>query len=55
MLRETSTDFAPWYLVPSNHNWLRNVAISEIVADAIDELNPQYPEPAAGIVGLKVV
>jgi len=55
MLAETSTDFAPWQLIPANHNWLRNLAISEIVADAIDELNPQFPEPAAGIVGLKVV
>ena len=55
LLAETSTDFAPWQLIPANHNWLRNLAISEIVADAIDELNPQFPEPAAGIVGLKVV
>ena len=55
MLTETSTDFAPWYLIPSNHNWLRNLAISEIVAEEIDELNPQYPEPAAGIVGMKIV
>ena len=55
MLTETSTDFAPWYLVPSNHNWLRDLAISEIVADALEDLNPQYPEPAAGIEGLKVV
>jgi PPK2 family polyphosphate:nucleotide phosphotransferase len=55
MLTETSTDFAPWYLIPSNHNWLRNLAISEIVADAMEDLNPQYPEPAAGIEGLKVV
>jgi PPK2 family polyphosphate:nucleotide phosphotransferase len=55
MLTETSTDFAPWYLVPANRNWLRNLAISEIVADALDELNPQYPEPAPGVKGLKVV
>jgi PPK2 family polyphosphate:nucleotide phosphotransferase len=55
MLTQTSTDFAPWYLVPSNRNWLRNLAISEIVADAIDELNPQYPAPVPGIVGLKIV
>jgi len=55
MLTETSTDFAPWYLVPSNRNWLRNLAISDIVADAIDELNPQYPSPVPGIVGLKIV
>jgi len=55
MLVETSTDYAPWYLIPANHNWLRNLAVSEIVADAIDKLSPQYPPAAAGIEGLKVV
>ena len=55
MLAETSTDYAPWYLIPANHNWLRNLAVSEIVADAIDELDPQYPAAAPGIEGLKVV
>ena len=55
MLAETSTAYAPWYLIPANHNWLRNLAVSEIVADAIDELNPQYPAAATGIEGLKVV
>ena len=55
MLAETSTDYAPWHLIPANHNWLRNLAVSEIVADAIDELNPQYPAAATGIEGLKVV
>jgi PPK2 family polyphosphate:nucleotide phosphotransferase len=54
MLTETSTDYAPWYLVPANHNWLRNLAVSEIVADALDDLNPQYPEPESGIEGLKI-
>jgi PPK2 family polyphosphate:nucleotide phosphotransferase len=54
MLAETSTDFAPWYIVPSNRNWLRELAVSEIVADALDDLNPQFPEPETGIEGLKV-
>ena len=55
MLTETSTDYSPWYLVPANRNWLRNVAVSEIVADVIGDLNPQYPEPETGVEGLKVV
>jgi len=55
MLFETSTDWARWHVIPANHNWLRDLAISEIVADALDDLNPQYPEPAAGIEGLKIV
>jgi PPK2 family polyphosphate:nucleotide phosphotransferase len=54
MLTRTSTDFAPWHLIPANRNWLRNLAVSEIVADVIDELDPQYPEPATGIEGLKI-
>jgi polyphosphate kinase 2 (PPK2 family) len=55
MLGETSTDYAPWYLIPANRNWLRNLAVSEIVADTIDDLDPQYPQPAADIEGFKVV
>ncbi len=54
MLTETSTDYAPWYLVPANRNWLRNLAVSEIVADAIEELRPEYPEPSTGIEGTGV-
>jgi PPK2 family polyphosphate:nucleotide phosphotransferase len=54
MLTETSTEYAPWYLVPANHNWLRNLAVSEILADEIEALNPQYPEPETGIEGIKV-
>jgi PPK2 family polyphosphate:nucleotide phosphotransferase len=55
MLGETSTDYAPWYLIPANRNWLRNLAVSEIVADTIDDLDPQYPQPEADIEGFKVV
>jgi len=54
MLAETSTDFAPWYLVPSNHNWLRELAVSEILADSIEDLKPTYPEPAGHIEDIKV-
>jgi PPK2 family polyphosphate:nucleotide phosphotransferase len=55
MLTETSTGYAPWYMVPANRNWLRNLAVSEIVADAIEELKPEYPEPATGIEGTIVI
>ncbi len=55
MLTETSTAYAPWHLIPANRNWLRNLAVSEIVADAIDDLNPKYPDPETGTQGLKIV
>jgi len=42
-LQRCSTDVAPWYLVPSNHKWFRNLAIGEIVAERIRALRPEYP------------
>ena len=42
-LSKTSTDDAPWYVVPSNRNWLRNLAVSSILAETMDDLKPSYP------------
>jgi PPK2 family polyphosphate:nucleotide phosphotransferase len=42
-LRRCSTKAAPWYVIPSNRKWFRNLAIADIVADSLDSLNPQYP------------
>ena len=42
-LSETSTDFAPWYVIPANRNWLRNLAVASILEDTIGELKPAYP------------
>ena len=55
MLHETSTLYAPWYLVPANRNWLRNLAVGEILADTLDALKPTYPPAADGVAGTKVV
>ena len=55
MLQETSTAYAPWYLVPANRNWLRNLAVGEILADTLDDLKPAYPPAEQGAEGVKVV
>lgn len=44
-LSETSTADSPWYLIPANKNWFRDLAIASIVADTIEELKPSYPAP----------
>jgi PPK2 family polyphosphate:nucleotide phosphotransferase len=44
-LSKTSTDEAPWYVIPANRNWFRNLAISTILADTIADLKPDYPAP----------
>jgi PPK2 family polyphosphate:nucleotide phosphotransferase len=48
-LELTSTDHAPWYIIPSDHKWFRNLAISEIVADAMDAMKLKLPEPRANL------
>src|ERR1700741_5287173 len=43
MLERCSTDAAPWYVIPANKKWFRNLAVADIVADTLEELNPVYP------------
>jgi PPK2 family polyphosphate:nucleotide phosphotransferase len=42
-IRHCSTDFAPWYVVPANHKWFRDLAVGDILADVLEKLRPQYP------------
>jgi PPK2 family polyphosphate:nucleotide phosphotransferase len=46
-LSRCSTDVAPWYVIPANKKWFRNLAVAEILADTLEGLDPQYPEPEA--------
>ena len=43
VLTETSTDWAPWYVVPADHNWVRNLAVAELLVDALQAIDPQLP------------
>ena len=43
VLALTSTKRAPWHVIPANHKWFRNLAISQIVADAMDEMGLKLP------------
>ena len=45
MLRRTSTAEAPWHVVPADHKWYRNWAVSRILNDTLAAMDPQYPEP----------
>ncbi|MEA2546664.1 MAG: hypothetical protein QOI09_1937 [Chloroflexota bacterium] len=49
VLNRCSTSAAPWYVIPANRNWFRNLAIAEIVADTLDDLKPAYPPPSEDI------
>lgn len=45
LISASSHRHAPWFVIPSDHKWYRNVAISQILADAIDSLKLDYPAP----------
>ena len=47
-VRETSTEWAPWYVVPADHNWVRNLAVAELLVDTLERLDPKLPDPAPG-------
>jgi PPK2 family polyphosphate:nucleotide phosphotransferase len=42
-MEKTSTKHAPWYVIPSNHKWFRNLAISEILADTMEGMGLKLP------------
>jgi PPK2 family polyphosphate:nucleotide phosphotransferase len=48
-ISETSTEHAPWFIIPSNHKWFRNLAISQIIADTLDEMKLKLPPARANI------
>jgi PPK2 family polyphosphate:nucleotide phosphotransferase len=45
MLSETSAPHAPWYVIPANKKWYRNMVVSQVLVDTLDRLNLHYPEP----------
>jgi len=48
-ISKTSTMHAPWYVIPSNHKWFRNLAVSDIIVDTLKSLDMEYPAPTVDI------
>ena len=48
-LSRCSTDVAPWYVIPANRKWFRNLAVARILADTIADLRPAYPAVASDV------
>jgi PPK2 family polyphosphate:nucleotide phosphotransferase len=44
-LAETSTDAAPWYVIPADRKWFRDLAVATILAQTLAEMDPRYPDP----------
>jgi len=49
----TSTKRAPWYVIPANHKWFRNLAISQIIADTMDEMGLKLPPTRVDLASIR--
>jgi PPK2 family polyphosphate:nucleotide phosphotransferase len=52
-LSATSTSHAPWYVIPANHKWFRNLAVSQIVADTMEDLGMKFPPPTVDLADIR--
>jgi PPK2 family polyphosphate:nucleotide phosphotransferase len=49
MLRKTSTDYAPWFVIPANHKWFRDLAVSQIITRSLEDLDMKFPKPTVDL------
>ncbi len=52
-LSKTGTKHAPWFIIPANHKWFRNLAVSHIVVDTLESLKMRFPEPTVNLKEIK--
>ena len=53
-LNETSTDWAPWHVVPADRNWVKAYAVAKLLVETLERIDPRLPAPDPGIEGLVV-
>ena len=55
VLNRTSTAGAPWFVIPADRKWYRNLVISKILVDTLESLKMKFPEPEEGLDDVVVV
>ena len=53
-LAKCSTDYAPWFIIPANEKWFRNLAVSQIIVDALVSMDPKIPRPEEDLSGVVI-
>ena len=53
VLTKTSTEHAPWFIIPSNHKWFRDLSISQIITRTMEEMNMQLPKPTVNLAEIR--
>lgn len=54
VLSRTSTEYAPWFIVPANRKWYRDLVVSSVLVDALKSLKMKFPEPEEKLDGVVV-
>jgi polyphosphate kinase 2 (PPK2 family) len=52
-LSKCGTDDVPWFVIPSDHKWFRNLAISQIIVETMDGLGIKVPEPTVNLAEIR--
>jgi len=52
-LEKCSTERAPWYVIPANHKWFRNLAVSQILVETLDSLGMKMPPPRVDLAEIR--
>jgi PPK2 family polyphosphate:nucleotide phosphotransferase len=52
-IERTSKPHAPWFVIPANRKWYRNLAVAEILTQTLESLNMQYPQPIADLAKIR--
>jgi PPK2 family polyphosphate:nucleotide phosphotransferase len=52
-LSKCSFNYAPWYVIPANHKWFRNLAVSQILVETMEGMKMKYPEPTVDLAEIK--
>src|SRR5437899_7753765 len=53
VLTKTSTDHALWFIIPSNHKWFRDLAISQIIVRHMKDMDMDFPEPTVNLAQIR--
>jgi polyphosphate kinase 2 (PPK2 family) len=53
-ISKCSFNYAPWYIIPANHKWFRNLAVSKILVDTMESWKMKYPEPSVDLTEIKL-
>ncbi len=52
-ISECSTKYAPWFIIPADHKWFRNLAVSKIIVETLEKMDPQFPTPQVDIAKMR--